>query len=37
MDVFKISVPNGIAVGTFDNTILKNVGNQTDAGPHWLW
>ncbi len=23
MDVFKISVPNGIAVGTFDNTILQ--------------
>ncbi len=24
MDVFKISVPNGIEVGTFDNTIVHN-------------
>ncbi len=23
MDVFKISVPNGMEVGTFDNTIRK--------------
>ncbi len=25
MDIFKISVPNGIAVGTFDNTTTRVV------------
>ncbi len=25
MDVFKISVPNGIALGTFDNTSTVNA------------
>ncbi len=32
MDVFKISVPNGIAVGTFDNTITKITTKTNSIG-----
>ncbi len=31
MDVLKISVPNGIAVGTFDNTITHNILHQRSS------
>ncbi len=41
MDVFKISVPNGIAVGTFDNTIvyylyLSTLMSECIGSPGWL-